>query len=449
MKGFAIGGSSKPGGKLTLSKMRTLAAQQPARPMRPTSRSNGLSLVVCEDMLAPADAAHRTAPGDDETLKVLSNASTPSVFSQPPSATQPLPFELESFSFTESDLLSHNSYLKTSFPSLPSSTQASELSTPPLIRERLPRTMDSAHSFVSAGAGPHCPPPTCENGMDLDSTLVQRGSRARVSRIKQTGFRVLSKNFGTHVLSALRMAFKSYEPAVQLMRKSLKGPDFEADGEQLEQFAYQLMERGEVTRPEDLCMLTDVLQFTYDILAKVLAREAEVRQNLPAQKMVDFALDGPVMCELRRVIVEVGRLEEEHQKTENEMLAAEFEDDSFQFQNSPSAGGEKQAAGVGMVAETGGDSQPVALSTLITPATTTSSVILHQSEKGEPQKKRHRASEEETSSANFQEFEEPHFLSRSPSCTSIAPLDEGGENNLPLNQTLARTGAAALLRVQK
>ena len=444
---FGVGLSSKPGGKLTLSKMRASATQQ-----TDSLGSQRVSLGDCGRMLAPAPPpapAHRSAPAEVDPLKLLSNSIPQSVPSQSSSTSQPFPPELESYSYTESDLLSHNSYLKSTFSSLASSTQTSDFSVSTPARDSPSGRMESTHSFVSAGAGPHCPPPTSDNGMTLESSLVQRGSRARASRLKLSGLRVLGKNFGTHVLSALRMVFKSYEPAVQLTRKSLKGPDYEADGEQLEQFAYQLMEGGEVTQPADLCMLTDVLQFTQDNLEKVLARETEVRQNLPAQKIADFALDGPVLCDLRRVIVEVGRLEEEHQNAENELLAAEFEEDSFQFQNSPSIGGEKQRSSTGMVVERGGISLPTIPPSEIIPPSIGSTVLEQQNEKGEPEKKRARTAVEETSRTGFLESEEPRPLSRTPSTASISASDEGGEHQLPHNQTLISTGAAALLRVQK
>ena len=148
--------------------------------------------------------------------------------------------------------------------------------------------------------------------------------------MKLTSLRVMGRNFGSNVLQALRMAFKSYEPAVALTQVNLKGPIFRDDAAEMERLARSIMDSGEVDRAEDLFILCEVLQFTHDVLKKVLSRETEVKCYLPIQKVADFAPDGPVMRELRKVIEEVVKMEEEYQ-AENEVLAAEFDADSFQM----------------------------------------------------------------------------------------------------------------------
>ena len=325
-KRFGVGCSSKPSGKLALSKIRSSA-----RPPSHNDRVSGpdspdLSLVSlapgaftrgdASGLLAPASSARGAAPTHREGYKGHSRAVHSSVLSEPT-----LPAEL-SFSFTDSDLLSNNSHLKTSFPSLPSSTQTSASSS----NQQQPAFSGSgmaSNTFVS-GAGPHCPQPPS----DSDASVIQRGSRGRKSQPKLTELRVLGRNFGIHALSALRMAFKAYEPAVALTRKSLKGPSYAEDGAQMERFAHGIMDSGVVDRAEDLYILCEVLHFTHDVLEKVLTRETEVSRHLPAQNRADFAPNGPVMSELRKVIDEVEKMEGEYQ-AEGVGLEADFDADSF------------------------------------------------------------------------------------------------------------------------
>ena len=422
----------------------------------------GMSLADCAAPLAPVEVLKRGALTAVGGLKDLGKGDSLSVLRSPLSASQNLP--QESYSYTESDLLSDNSFLKSTFPSLASSTQTDYFTNSPIQQRALLAGMMESTNSCLAGAGPHCPAPSSEGGVNADSSLVQRGSRARGSRMKVTGLRVLDQNYGGHVLAALRMVFKSYEPAVHLARKSLKGPTFGEDGVELERFAMRLMECGEVTRPEELSMLSDILHLTHDTLVKVLSCEADVRRNLPVQKAADYAPDGPVMTELRRVLEQVDSLEEEL-NGENDVLAAEFDEDSFQFQNSTSTDGVEGCGAVGL----GSVALPppaFAPSSILAPTTSTLAGVIpstiapmpppasaqpppnHINEKGEPVKKKSRLSVEEDGKSSTAECEEPSpVLSRSPSISSIGSLEEDVKK--PSNQDLAAAGTAALLRVQK
>ena len=311
----------------------------------------------------------------------------------------------------------------------------------------------ASNTFVSAGAGPHCP--------DTDSSLIQRGSRTRISRTKVSVLRVLGRHFGSHVLSALRMVFKSYEPAVALTQQSLRGPSWGKDGVKMERFAHDIMESGEVDCAEDLPILCEVLNFVHDVLEKVLSRETEVRHYLPAQKAADFAPNGPVMSDLRKVMEELDKLEEEYQH-EIKLLAAEFDADSFQLDNGKSSV-EESLAGV---------EEAHVEATSNNPGELGESVRKIPGQLGEPEKKR--AGElGEPEKKRPGELGEPE-KKRSRSClevhedvikevTSAPPwepssvsnvkagliLDQGLKKPAALNKTLAEAGAAALDRFQR
>ncbi len=114
------------------------------------------------------------------------------------------------FSPTTSDLASDNSYLKLSQLSFPSITSTQVSSEDPPI----PPTLSSESSilqglsFVSAGAGTHCPPPLPKTKMAGESSLVQRGTRQRQSVSKVTNLQVMGVNYGPEAVRALRLCFK-------------------------------------------------------------------------------------------------------------------------------------------------------------------------------------------------------------------------------------------------
>ena len=119
------------------------------------------------------------------------------------------------FSPTTSDLASDNSYLKlsqSSFPSIPSitSTQLSSEDSP--IRPTLSSESSilQGASFVTAGAGTHCPPPNPKTKMASESSIVKRGTRARMSVSRVTNLEVLGVNYGPEAMRALRLCFKVY-----------------------------------------------------------------------------------------------------------------------------------------------------------------------------------------------------------------------------------------------
>lgn len=424
-KRFGVGCSSKPSGKLALSKIRSSACP-PSRLNDTISDPGSADLPLVNPVPgpvvgggasavpAPVSTARGAAPTHLEGYKGCSRPVPSSVLSEPTP-----PAEL-SFSFTDSDLLSNNSNLKTSFPSLPSSTQTSVASS----NQKQPALSDpgmASNTFVT-GAGPHCPQPSS----DSDSSLIIRGNRGRNSRLRLTALMVLGRNFGSHVLSALRMAFKSYEPAVTLTRVNLKGPAYAEDGAQLERFAHNIMDTGEVDRAEDLYILCEVLHFTHEVLKKVLSRESEVRTRLPAQKVADFAPNGPVMTELRKVIEEVQKLEADYQ-AENEVLAAEFDADSFQMEESILTDGESCAVSKEAQVEP-------------EPVKKRSGEMAEPDEERlgemvEPDKKRSRPSLE----GSRDDVQEPRSVF----------LEEELKKPAILNKTLAETGAAALNRFQK
>ena len=119
------------------------------------------------------------------------------------------------FSPTTSDLASDNSYLKlsqSSFPSIPSitSTQLSSEDSPirPILSSE--SSILQGASFVTAGAGTHCPPPNPKTKMASESSIVKRGSRARASVSRVTNLEVLGVNYGPEAMRALRLCFKVY-----------------------------------------------------------------------------------------------------------------------------------------------------------------------------------------------------------------------------------------------
>ena len=431
-KRFGRGCSSKPSGKLALSEIRSLPRPPSHNVTVSDPDSPDLSLAslapgalargVASGVLVSGSSARGAAPTHLEGYKGRSRAVTSSVLSEPTP-----PAEL-TFSFTDSDLLSDNSHLKTSFPSLPSSTQTSVS----LSNQQQPALSGSgmaSNTFVSAGAGPHCPQPPS----DSDSSLIQRVSRGRLPRLKHAALTVLGRNFSIHALSALRMAFKSYPPAVALTQVNLKGPIFKEDAAEMERFAHAIMDSGEVDRAEDLFILCEVLHFAHDVLKKVLSRETEVSCYLPAQIAADFAPNGPVMCDLRKVIEEVEKLEEEHQ---SEVLAAEFDEHSFQMDNSTLTDGETHAPAKEVQVEVV-SSKPGELREPVKerPAELGEPVKKRPGQMGEPAQKRSRSSLEDCENAD----QEP--------CSVF--LEEGLKKPAALKKTLAESGAAALNRFQK
>lgn len=308
----------------------------------------------------------------------------------------------------------------------------------------------ASNTFVSAGAGPHCP-----QTYDTDSSLIQRGSRTRISRTKVSALRVLGRHFGSHVLSALRMAFKSYEPAVALTQQSLRGPSWGKDGVEMERFAHDIMDSGEVDRAEDLPILCEVLNFAHEVLEKVLSRETEVKHYLPAQKAAEFAPNGPVMSELRKVMEELEKLEEEYQ-AENEVLAAEFDADSFRLDNTTSSV-EENLAGAKEVQVEATSNNPGELGKSVKkrPGELGEPVKKMSGELGEPEKKRSRSSLEvyedvikEAGGLTVEETPpwEPSVVSN---VKAGLILDQALKKPAALNKTLAEAGAAALDRFQK
>ena len=341
------GSCSKPGGKLAMS--RSIVSPTPPSHSTDwlaaeTQHGGEISLETRADTshaLAPASRIIHTAPRICESLKESATFIHPSVFNTLPQVSKPTSLNAStSYSFTDSDLISDNSFLKDTFPSLPSSTQTSYSSAPSPILPAITSTrpMVGVDTFISAGAGPHCPLGDSDNRM-TDTSLVQRGSRLRLSRTRVSTLRVLGKDHGSEVMAALRMAFKTYEPAVALMKKSLKDPSYDGEGEEIEKFALRLMDDGLVDQADQLCMLSELLHTTQEVLDKVLSREQEVKRLLIGQKVQDFAIDGPVRRRLSEVINAIVKQqeeeeEEEKQRVENEMIAAEFDADSFREENS-------------------------------------------------------------------------------------------------------------------
>ena len=435
-KRFGVGCSSKPGGKLALSKMRAsnLAPSDKLSPANSYSRDfpsphPPAEAIAHGEPAAPIVASSHPAPTVDPALPHPQASKGESMIGASSVISQPSPAAHLSYSFTESDLLSNNSHLKSTFPSLPSSTQTSDSSSYHQQSALGASTM-SATTFVSAGAGPNCP----QTPSDTDSSLIQRGTRTRNSWMKVSVLKVLGRNFGSHPLSALRMAFKSYEPAVALTQQSLKGPSFGEDGVQMERFAHSIMDSGVVDRGDELPMLSELLHFTHEVLNKVLSRETEVKKYLPAQKAADFAPNGPVMTELRKVREEVEKLEEEYQ-SENDLLAAEFDADSFQVENSMPVSRE-HAASVKELQHPVSDKPGV----MGSPVKKSSEEMGEPDKKrpagvGEPDKKRSRPSLEGCSAANQES-------ASSVGEPTIAEVDSK-------KPSLAETGAAALDRFQK
>ena len=178
------GGASAPIGAMAPSLARPKGAHTAARPHPPTQAIKG------KGWSPEAPLAH--------PLSIENNLSPSSHFSP-----------------TTSDLASDNSYLKLSqlsFPSIPSitSTQLSSEDSP------IPPTLSSESSilqgvsFVSAGAGSHCPPPLPKTKMAGESSIVKRGTRQRMSVSRVTNLEVLGVNYGPEAMRALRLCFKVY-----------------------------------------------------------------------------------------------------------------------------------------------------------------------------------------------------------------------------------------------
>ena len=175
------GGASAPTGAMAPSLARPKGAHSAARPHPPSQAIKG------KGWSAEPPVAH--------PLSIENNLSPNSHFSP-----------------TTSDLASDNSYLKLSqlsFPSIPSitSTQLSSEDSP------IPPTLSSENilegeSFVTAGAGSHCPPPIPKTKMACESSIVKRGTRQRPSVSRVTNLQVMGVNYGPEAMRALRLCFK-------------------------------------------------------------------------------------------------------------------------------------------------------------------------------------------------------------------------------------------------
>ena len=449
-----VGASSKPGGKLDLPKS-IVSPMSPSYsrdlPLAETQRGGGISLEARAETphaLRPGSHSIRSASRISESLKEDTTFVQPPVPCSPLRASKPPSLNAAtSYSFTDSDLVSDNSFLKSTFSSLPSSTQSTSSSVPSPIHPAtaLARPVVGVDTFISTGAGPHYPLGNSEEEMS-DISVVARGSRQRSSVLKVSNLRVLGKDHGSEVMTALRMAFKKYEPAVVLMKKSLKDPSYEGEGEDIEKFAHRLMTEGTVDQPGELRMLSELLQITEDVLDRVLAREQEVKHLLPGQKGQYFAIDGPVRRRLGEVIEAVGEQEEEEEEKqrENAILAAEFEEDSFQDEDPFQ---ERQQ--VEQV-----DAEREARSIASSPTAARQRSAEHGSQgygKGEPCKKKSKPSLESVfdDPQNLADCEEvlraeASNIKRSPSTASSSSTDIQ-----PIDAKLARTGEAALVQFKK
>ena len=336
---MGTGAHSKPRGKLAKSQ----ALDSPALPPQPVQSlpapaeksSREISLdAEGGGKRAGAHAGARRCTREPPGFKGEPRAAPTPVESRPSPA---LEFSSQdSYSFTESDLATSNSFLRSSFPSLASSTQSANTLIHSVIKQStaLSSPLIGADTFISAGAGPHCPLTYPEEEMGPDSSLVTRGNRFRQSVTKVSNLSIFGVDHGPEVLDALRMVFKSYEPAVALSKRSLKDPSYAEIGSDLEKFALLLMEHGEVTDPSDLFMLTEVLLHVKQVLGKVLARPDQVSRLLAAQRVAKFALGGPVMRQLDAVLAWLEKLEEE-ERVDDAIIAADFEADSFQEREAP------------------------------------------------------------------------------------------------------------------
>ena len=323
-----------------MAKSRAFAS--PALPLQPTQSlqtpvgksKHKISLDVAGGgKTPPARSDARSGARESPGFKGETHANPSPVASRPSPALEI--DSQDSYSFTESDLATSNSFLRSSFPSLSSSTQSANTLIHSVIKQStaLPGPLIGPDTFIAAGAGPHCPLTYPEEKMDSDSSLVKRGNRFRQSVKKVSGLRIFGVDHGPEVLAALRMVFKSYPPAVALSKRSLKDPSYAEIGEELEKFAIQLMDHGEVKDPSDLDMLSEVLLHVKQVLGKVLNRPEQVRCLLPAQKAAEFALGGPVMRQLEVVIAALAKMEEEIMV--DDVIAADFESDSFQEREAP------------------------------------------------------------------------------------------------------------------
>ena len=172
------GGASAPIGAMAPSLARPKGAHTAARPHPPAQAIKG-----------------KRWPPEAPLARPLSNENnlTPS----------------SHFSPTTSDLASDNSYLKLSqltFPSITSTQLSSEDSpTPPALSSE---NILEGESFVTAGAGSHCPPPIPKTKMACESSIVKRGTRQRPSVSRVTDLQVLGVNYGPEAMRALRLCFK-------------------------------------------------------------------------------------------------------------------------------------------------------------------------------------------------------------------------------------------------
>ena len=449
-----VGTFSKPAGKLVLSESigsPPSPSYSGGKPPAKTQRGGATSLVkrpAASCAPGPSARGIHPASGVSESLKEGAAFIQPPLPSTVPQASKPPSINAAtSYSFTDSDLISDNSFLKGTFPSLPSSTQTTFNSAPSPIQSttKSARPVVGVDTFIAVGAGPNYPLGNSEEGMS-DMSLVVRPSRNRLSRTWVSTLRVLGKDYGCEVLAALRMAFKTYEPAVVLMKKSLKDPSFEGEGEAIEKFALRLMSEGVVELPSELRMLLELLQTTEDVLDRVLAREQEVKQRLPGQKIQDFAADGPVRTRLSEVINAIGLQEEEEeekQQKENAILAAEFDADSFRveetFQESQS------------IDEINGGGQDGAITT--SPTAVRERSLEHGSQghgKGEPEKKKSRPSSESVfDEQNLADCEE---ILRAEASSRKTPPSIGGSSLSDMQTVdakLVRKGQAALAEFKK
>ena len=448
-----VGASSKPGGKLALSKSiasPTSSSYSRGKLPAESQRGGGISLEVrggASCALGPGSRGIHSASHTPQSLKESAAFIQPSVYSIPPQASKPPSLDAAtSYSFTDSDLISDNSFLKNTFPSLPSSTQTTSDSAPSPIQTStvLARPVVGVDTFISAGAGPHYPLANSEEEMN-DMSVVVRGSRQRPSKPKVSTLRVLGKDHGCEVMAALRMAFKTYEPAVVLMKKSLRDPSYEGEGDEIEKFALRLLNDGMVEHPGELPMLHDLLQLTEGVLDRVMDREQEVKRLLIGREVQDFAIDGPVRRRLGEVIeaVEQQEHDEDEKQKENAILAAEFDADSFRDEDPFQE--QQQVGGV--------DAEREARAITVSPAASRERSAEHGSQghgKGEPCKKKSRSSldsvfdQQDLADCEEVLLAEASNIKRPPSTASSSAAAIQ-----PIDTKLARKGQAALVQFKK
>ena len=211
-----VGAHSKPSAKLKSQASASIKSGANDRAeLAPVAGGAPAPIAPMAPSLARPKGAHSAARPHPPSQAIKGKG-----WSAEPAVAHPLSIENNlspnsHFSPTTSDLASDNSYLKLSqlsFPSIPSitSTQLSSEDSP--IRPTLSSESSilQGASFVTAGAGTHCPPPNPKTKMASESSIVKRGSRARASVSRVTNLEVLGVNYGPEAMRALRLCFKVY-----------------------------------------------------------------------------------------------------------------------------------------------------------------------------------------------------------------------------------------------